>query len=88
MPALPSPVSRASMAAIVTTCPAERPVPHTPMRAASTPGSPWSQEIALRMEIKAGTVRSHKARIRRKLNVSHEERLGAFIAGPGSLDPV
>jgi diguanylate cyclase (GGDEF)-like protein len=36
-------------------------------------------EIASEMDIKTGTVRSHKARIRRKLNVAPEERLTAFI---------
>lgn len=37
------------------------------------------QDIARRMGIRPGTVRSHKARIRRKLNVSPEMRLGEFV---------
>lgn len=37
------------------------------------------QDIARRMGIRPGTVRSHKARIRRKLNVSAEMRLGEFV---------
>jgi diguanylate cyclase (GGDEF)-like protein len=37
------------------------------------------QDIADRMGIRPGTVRSHKARIRRKLNVSPEMRLGEFV---------
>lgn len=36
------------------------------------------QEIARRLEISAGTVRSHKARIRRKLHVPPEVRLADF----------
>lgn len=37
------------------------------------------QDIAKRMGIRPGTVRSHKARIRRKLNVSAEMRLSEFV---------
>ena len=37
------------------------------------------QEIARRLEISAGTVRSHKARIRRKLHVPPEMRLSEFV---------
>ncbi|MFP5299483.1 MAG: diguanylate cyclase domain-containing protein, partial [Actinomycetota bacterium] len=37
------------------------------------------QDIARRMGIRPGTVRSHKARIRRKLNVSAEMRLSEFV---------
>ncbi len=37
------------------------------------------QDIAKRMGIRPGTVRSHKARIRRKLNVSPEVRLNEFV---------
>jgi diguanylate cyclase (GGDEF)-like protein len=37
------------------------------------------QDIAARMGIRPGTVRSHKARIRRKLNVSPELRLGDYV---------
>ena len=37
------------------------------------------QEIARRLGISAGTVRSHKARIRRKLHVSPDVRLSEFV---------
>ncbi|MQA98758.1 MAG: diguanylate cyclase [Actinobacteria bacterium] len=37
------------------------------------------QEIARRLGISAGTVRSHKARIRRKLHVSADVRLSEFV---------
>lgn len=37
------------------------------------------QDIARRLAISAGTVRSHKARIRRKLHVSPEVRLAEFV---------
>ena len=37
------------------------------------------QEIARRLEISRGTVRSHKARIRRKLHVSPDVRLSDFV---------
>ena len=36
------------------------------------------QEIAAKLGIRAGTVKSHKARIRRKLNVSPNLRLSDF----------
>lgn len=37
------------------------------------------QEIARRLEISPGTVRSHKARIRRKLHIPPDMRLGDFV---------
>ena len=53
------------------------------------------QEIARRLGISAGTVRSHKARIRRKLHVSPDVRLSEFVKANlhdlvsrlGSLEP-
>jgi DNA-binding CsgD family transcriptional regulator len=42
-------------------------------------GRRTEQEIAEQLGISAGTVRSHKARIRRKLHVSPEMRLIDFV---------